>query len=106
MKKNIMFILTVFTITLLLTATIPTCSESFTADDPTPPDQPSSGPGGSNYSHYGVRKTRYRFGAKQYWIFEPFGPKPESAPLIVFNHGWSAIFPIYYRDWTYQICLQ
>jgi len=72
-------------------------------DDPTPPDQPSSGPGGSNYSHYGVRKSKYGLGASQYWIFEPFGPQPESAPVIVFNHGWSAMFPIYYREWIYHL---
>jgi len=68
-------------------------------DDPTPPKQPTDGPGGSNYSHFGVRKSRYGYGSNQYWIFEPYGPEPQSAPLIVFNHGWSAIFPIFYRAW-------
>ena len=57
-----------------------------TLDGPMPPDQPTSGPGGSDYSHEGVQKSSYKWGAEQYWIFEPIGPKPESAPLIVFNH--------------------
>ncbi len=74
-------------------------SVSATLEEPTPPDQPTSGPGGSDYSHNLVIKTRHKWGARQYWIFEPFDPKPESAPLIVFNHGWSAIHPIAYGAW-------
>jgi hypothetical protein len=69
------------------------------ADGPTQPDQPTTGPGGSDYSHSIVIKTRYKWGGQQFWIFEPFMPKPESAPLIVFNHGWSAIHPLPYRAW-------
>ena len=78
-------------------------SISATLDEPTPPDQPSSGPGGTEYSHRFVIKTRYKWGAQLYWIFEPFGPKPESAPLIVFNHGWSAMHPVFYRAWIDHI---
>ena len=79
---------------LMLTGSLSTC-----LDEPAPPDQPSNGPGSSDYLHYGVRKTRYKWGARQYWIFEPYSPKPESAPLIVFNHGWGAKRPISYRAW-------
>jgi hypothetical protein len=71
--------------------------------DPNPPDQPTSGPGGSDYSHNKVIKTKYKWGAHQYWIFEPDDPKPETAPLIVFNHGWSAFFPIFYIKWINHI---
>jgi hypothetical protein len=71
--------------------------------DPAPPDQPDDGPGGSNYSHNKVIKTGYKWGAHQYWIFEPDDPKPETAPLIVFNHGWTAIFPYFYKAWIYHI---
>ncbi len=118
MKRHYMGIFAVFIMILLFLGTIQTGSKgiieeqnvkyqlnlfSSSTDEPTPPDQPTDGPGGSNYSHYGVRKTRYRFGARQYWIFEPYGPKPESAPLIVFNHGWSAIHPICYREWIHHL---
>lgn len=72
-------------------------------DEPTPPNQPTSGPGGSDYSHNGVRESRYKWGAHQYWIFEPDSPKPESAPLIVFNHGWSAFYPVFYIEWINHI---
>ena len=68
-------------------------------EPPTPPQQPPTGPGGSNYSHSGVRQSRYGFGARGFWIFEPTDPTPPSAPLIVFNHGWSAFFPIAYKAW-------
>ncbi len=78
-------------------------SISATVDEPAQPDQPSSGPGGTEYSHRIVIKTRYKWGAQLYWIFEPFWPKPESAPLIVFNHGWSAMHPVIYRAWINHI---
>jgi len=74
-----------------------------TLDEPTQPGQPTSGPGGSDYPHFGVRKSRYGFGEQRYWIFEPYGPKPESAPLIVFNHGFTALHPICYREWIYHL---
>ncbi len=66
---------------------------------PTPPQQPTLGPGGSEYSHEGVRQTRYGTGVHQFWIFEPADPTPASAPLIVFNHGWGGIFPFFYEAW-------
>jgi hypothetical protein len=69
-------------------------------DGPTPPSQPSDGPGGSNYSHHGIRESRYGFGNHQFWIFEPTDPTPTSAPLIVFNHGWGALYPYYYKAWV------
>ncbi|HUT00714.1 MAG TPA: alpha/beta hydrolase [Candidatus Thermoplasmatota archaeon] len=69
----------------------------------TPPQQPPDGPGGSNYSHSGVRQTRYGFGAHAFWIFEPTDPIPSSAPLIVFNHGWSAFYPVIYKAWIYHL---
>lgn len=68
-------------------------------EPPTPPQQPDDGPGGSNYSYHAVQKTRYFFGSREFWIFEPAEPTPLTAPLIVFNHGWSAFFPIYYEAW-------
>jgi acetyl esterase/lipase len=70
---------------------------------PTPPQQPPSGPGGSNYSHAGIIVHSYGVGALQYWIFEPTDPKPATAPLIVFNHGFWAMFPFWYQTWINHI---
>lgn len=65
----------------------------------TPPSQPQSGPGGKQYSHSNVTKNRYGTGGKEYWIFEPDSPKPRSAPVVVFLHGWGGMNPLYYGAW-------
>ena len=41
----------------------------------------------------------YGGGVTGYWLFEPDDPKPVRAPLIVFNHGWSAMSPWVYGAW-------
>ncbi len=66
---------------------------------PTPPSQPQTGPGGKQYLHTGVTKNRYGKGGKEYWIFEPDSPKPRTAPVIVFLHGWGGMNPLYYGAW-------
>ncbi|MBI2837533.1 MAG: alpha/beta hydrolase fold domain-containing protein [Acidobacteria bacterium] len=70
---------------------------------PTPPSQPSTGPGGSTYAHAAVRKTLKGEGALQFWVFEPAEPRPEAAPLVVFNHGWGATNPRAYGAWIEHI---
>lgn len=67
--------------------------------DVQPPSQPLSGPGGSDYNHSQIITYSYGQGAQQYWIFEPASPKPNSAPVIVFNHGWAATNPLIYQAW-------
>jgi pimeloyl-ACP methyl ester carboxylesterase len=65
----------------------------------TPPAQPQTGPGGKQSVHAGVIKNRYGKGGQEYWIFEPDSPKPRSAPVIVFLHGWGGMNPLYYGAW-------
>lgn len=67
--------------------------------NPYPPQQPVSGPGGSEYTSNSIIKSSYGEGANQFWIYEPSNPKPPSAPVIVFNHGWLAIDPFIYEAW-------
>lgn len=67
---------------------------------PAPPTQPASGPGGSQYAHGGYTKTPFGTGETQYWIFEPEKPQPGSAPVIIFMHGWSAMWPEAYLAWV------
>jgi len=65
----------------------------------TPPAQPATGPGGKQHIHAKVTKNRYGAGNQEYWIFEPDTPKPASAPLVVFIHGWGGMNPLYYGAW-------
>lgn len=69
------------------------------AQSATPPSQPLTGPGGKQYTHASVIKNRYGKGGKEYWIFEPDSPKPRTAPVIVFLHGWGGMNPLYYGAW-------
>ena len=69
------------------------------AQTATPPTQPATGPGGKQYVHAKVTKNRYGTGNKEYWIFEPDTPKPATAPVVVFLHGWGGMNPLYYGAW-------
>ena len=66
----------------------------------TPPSQPQTGPGGKQYLHASVTKNRYGKGGQEYWIFEPDSPRPRTAPVIVFLHGWGGMNPLYYGAWV------
>ena len=83
-----------------LSVTLVLCSSSVIAfQKPSPPSQPETGPGGKQYLHAGVTKNRYGKGGREYWIFEPDSPKPRTAPVIVFLHGWGGMNPLYYGAW-------
>jgi pimeloyl-ACP methyl ester carboxylesterase len=69
----------------------------------TGPSQPESGPGGSAYPHRSVDERSYGEGDLQYWLLEPADPKPQSAPVVIFNHGWGAMSPHSYRAWLFHI---
>ncbi len=64
-----------------------------------PPPQPSSGPGSSSYSHGSVLKVHIGEGASSYWLFEPSSPRPDSAPVVIFTHGWGGTNPASYGGW-------
>ena len=93
MSGRILKSLALFLILVLFALTI------FSSQNPTPPSQPATGPGGKQYVHASVTKNRYGKDGEEYWIFEPDNPKPASAPLIVFLHGWGGINPLYYGAW-------
>jgi dienelactone hydrolase len=69
------------------------------AAPPSPPLQPTHGPGGSEYAHAQVIAHEVRSGAQGWWLFTPSAPVPATAPVVVFCHGWSAIDPKAYRAW-------
>lgn len=64
-----------------------------------PPGQPRNGPGGAEYAHRAVRRNLYGGEEMAYWVFEPSRPTPESAPLVVFLHGWGGGSPAKYGAW-------
>jgi len=72
-------------------------------DKPKGPTQPVAGPGGSASTHSRVVAKMYGAGPTRYWIFEPADPQPESAPVVIFNHGWMAMEPKYYGAWIDHI---
>jgi dipeptidyl aminopeptidase/acylaminoacyl peptidase len=63
------------------------------------PGQPAGGPGGRDYTHASVTKSRHGEDGAEFWLFEPAEPTPASAPVIVFNHGWGAMTPDSYGAW-------
>ena len=54
----------------------------------TQPPQPRSGPGGSDYTHRGVRVGSGGSGADAWYVFEPTRPRPAKAPLAIVMHGY------------------
>ncbi len=63
------------------------------------PGQPEHGPGGADYTHGEVLFSQFADEADGYWLFEPTQPKPDSAHVIVFLHGYGAINPMIYGAW-------
>ncbi|MFN4253476.1 MAG: chlorophyllase/cutinase-like alpha/beta fold protein [Saprospiraceae bacterium] len=63
------------------------------------PGQPASGPGGAEYSHQSVAFFDHAQRADGYWLFEPSDPKPDSAEVVVFMHGYGAYNPMAYGKW-------
>lgn len=68
-------------------------------DGPASPPQPATGPGGSEYSHAEVIMQDSASETDGYWLFEPASPKPDSAHVIVFMHGYGALNPMAYGGW-------
>ncbi|HEY2707401.1 MAG TPA: alpha/beta hydrolase [Caulobacteraceae bacterium] len=71
--------------------------------EPAPPEQALSGPGGNIAPSTEVFGQMYGRGATAYWLFVPTSPAPASAPLVVFNHGWTATDPRVYHAWIDHI---
>jgi predicted esterase len=63
------------------------------------PGQPLTGPGGAEYTHQSVAFFDAAAKADGYWLFEPADPKPDSAEVIVFMHGYGAYNPFAYGKW-------
>ena len=66
------------------------CISVFGSAQITQPAQPTTGPGSNNFTNSGVTLYDYATNgsASSFWLFEPNGPVPDSANVIVFIHGW------------------
>ena len=64
----------------------PVCAAA--QDAPTQPPPPKHGPGGSDYTHRGVRVSSGGTGADAWYAFEPVRPRPNEAPLAIVMHGY------------------
>lgn len=62
------------------------------------PIQPTSGPGGSDYTYGGVTIYDYATNrnGEDFWLYEPNNPTPDSANVIVFCHGLGMLNPKVY----------
>jgi acetyl esterase/lipase len=65
----------------------------------TAPEQPQEGPGGADYIHDKIISSVHGSGDLKYYLFEPDAPKPDTAPLIIFIHGWGWVTPHTYGGW-------
>jgi pimeloyl-ACP methyl ester carboxylesterase len=74
-----------------------------TGDPISAPEQPAVGPGGAVYLHHDVLFSNLADEADGYWLFEPADPKPDSAQVVVFLHGYGAINPMIYGAWIRHI---
>jgi len=65
-------------------------------------------PGGAEPTpaHRSMVRHVHGRGARSYWLFEPAGPAPERAPVVVFLHGWLSINPGVYGAWIEHLVLK
>lgn len=66
---------------------------------PAPPGPPAYGPGSNDYLHAHALEIRDARDAEGFYLFEPTGPRPRSAPVVVFLHGYSVDNPRNYAGW-------
>lgn len=71
------------------------------------PNQPDSGPGSAeHYRHQSVNFYDFAEKADGYWLFEPTDPRPDSANVVVFLHGYGAYNPFAYGKWVKHLVAQ
>lgn len=63
------------------------------------PDAAAAAPSPPAYVHASVTFRQVGKGPRSYWLFEPAEPKPATAPVVVFCHGWVAVNPGIYGAW-------
>lgn len=70
------------------------------------PAQPATGPGGAAYLHDSVTMQDFADKPDGYWLFTPADPVPETAPVVVFMHGYGGYNPMIYGKWIKHLVRQ
>lgn len=65
----------------------------------TPPAQPKTGPGGSDYGASEVVKRAVGRASAATFVFHGAGTPSEPRPVVVFLHAWGAVNPAAYGGW-------
>jgi predicted esterase len=71
-----------------------------------PPNQPKCGPGSTEYAHDSLIIHNFAENPDGYWLYEPACPKPDSANVVVFMHGYGAYNPMIYGAWIKHLVLK
>ncbi len=58
------------------------------------------------YQHKAINRYEFGAGSRSYFLYEPAGPVPAKAPVIVFHHGWLALNPGVYGAWIEHLVFQ
>lgn len=87
MRKNISILLFIF------------ISSSLFSQDEFIPTQPEQGPGSATYLHDEVVQYDFADTPDGFWLYEPASPRPDSASVVVFNHGYGGYNPMIYGKW-------
>jgi predicted esterase len=69
------------------------------AQKPSSPAQPTAGLGGSEYAFKEVVFSDFAQKEDGYCLFEPASPRPDSAHVVVFLHGYGAYNPMIFGKW-------
>jgi len=64
-----------------------------------PPSRPENAAGERPAPHARVARYEIGTGPRSYFLYEPDGPRPEQAPVVVFLHGWFSVNPAIYGAW-------
>ena len=67
------------------------------------PEQHVDGPGGASYSHDSIAIFDYADAPDGFWLYQPESPKPATAPVVVFLHGYGAYNPMIYGKWIQHL---
>ncbi|MEM9931149.1 MAG: hypothetical protein AAF840_15125 [Bacteroidota bacterium] len=72
----------------------------------TPPPRIIESEAPHDYPHDSIRLLDYAQAADGFWLFEPISPMPDTAPVLVFLHGYGAINPMIYGGWIRHLVQQ